>query len=282
MEKLVFDGEFFNVKDTVLCGQLFRFFPSGLKDGAFFVNSLNKRCLIYNQGDKAVIECETADAKYFENYFDLSRDYRAVVNAAKAQGGLLAVSAELGKGIRILNQNKTESLFSFIVSQNNNIPRIKGIIERLCAGAGKKREFYGEEYYAFPTVAELSAKPTEFFKEIGLGYRAEYIKRLADGFAETFDEDGFSAFSTKDLKTRLTAIYGVGGKVADCVSLFGFHRSDSFPVDTWIEKVYREDFGGELRDRTKIAEWFVSRFGENSGYFQQYLFYYKRSSDRRG
>ena len=281
MEKIVFNSEYFNVQDTLLCGQLFRYFPVSEKANAYFVNSADKRCLVYNDGKNAVIECENADRSYFENYFDLSRDYGAIVGAATAQGGVLKTAAALGKGIRILNQNKAEALFSFIVSQNNNIPRIKGIIERLCAGAGSKREFLGEEYYTFPTANELAAKPLEFFKDIGLGYRAEYIKRLADGFNETFNEQEFSVLKTADLKKRLNAIYGVGPKVADCVSLFGFHRLDSFPVDTWIEKVYRENFGGTLSDRAKIADYFVDRFGEHSGYFQQYLFYFKRSLEKQ-
>ena len=280
MEKIVFNSEYFNVTDTLLCGQLFRYFPISGKKNTYFVNSIDKRCLIYNDGENAVIECEDADRAYFREYFDLARDYGAIVNAAKAQGGVLQTAAKLGKGIRILNQNKTEALCSFIVSQNNNIPRIKGIIERLCTGAGKKREFCGEEYYAFPTVSELAAKPLEFFKQIGLGYRADYIKRLADGFSGIFNESAFAALKTGELKKRLTAIYGVGPKVADCVSLFGFHRSDSFPVDTWIEKVYRENFSGTLTDRVKIADFFVGKFGANSGYFQQYLFYYKRTLEK--
>lgn len=280
MGKLVFNGEYFSVADTILCGQLFRYFPTDKKPNAYFVCSADKRCLLYNDGDKAIIECNDSDAEYFKNYFDLSRDYGAIAGAASYHGGILKTAAELGKGIRILNQDKAEALFSFIVSQNNNIPRIKGIIERLCAGAGQKRDFYGETYYAFPTADELAAKPLEFFKEIGLGYRADYIKRLADDFSTVFDENAFSALKTADLKKRLVAIYGVGGKVADCVSLFGFHRADSFPVDTWIEKVYRENFNGTLSDRNKIAEHFVEIFGDNAGYFQQYLFYYKRSKEK--
>ena len=282
MEKIVFNGEYFNLRDTLNCGQVFRFFAAEDRGGAYFVNSADKRCLAYNDGDNAVIECESEDRAYFENYFDLTRDYGAIVNAATAQGGVLKTAAKLGKGIRILNQDKAEALFSFIVSQNNNIPRIKGIIERLCAGAGKKRTFCGAEYYTFPTAAELAAKPLEFFKEIGLGYRAEYIKCLADGFKATFKEKEFSALTTKDLKKWLVAIHGVGPKVADCVSLFGFHRLDSFPVDTWIEKVYRENFNGTLTDRAKIADYFVETFGKNAGYFQQYLFYFKRSLEKEG
>ena len=281
MVKIIADGEFFSIKDTVLCGQLFRYFPVG-KNGAFYINSADKRCLAYNDGDKAVIECEEKDEEYFKNYFDLSRDYRAIVSSAKEQGGIIARACQLGKGVRILNQNRAEALFSFIVSQNNNIPRIKGIIERLCAGAGNKRVFHGEEYYTFPTAEELSAKPLSFFQEIGLGYRAEYIKRLADDFSEVFNEKEFDSLTTADLKKHLVGIYGVGPKVADCVSLFGFHRSDSFPVDTWIEKVYREDMKGALTDRAKIADECVLKFGANAGYFQQYLFYFKRSLEKDG
>ena len=85
----------------------------------------------------------------------------------------------------------------------------------------------------------------------------------------------------KELKQKLLSIFGVGPKVADCVALFGFHRSDSFPVDTWIEKVYREDFKGKLKDRNKISEYFVEKFKENSGYYQQYLFYYKRMIEKQ-
>ena len=280
MEKIVFDREYFNVRDTLYCGQLFRFFPVSGRENAYYVNSVDKRCLLYEDGKNTVIECENSDSAYFRDYFDLSHNYGEIVGAAAAQGGILKTAASLGKGIRILNQNKAETLFSFIVSQNNNIPRIKGIIERMCVGAGQKREFCGEEYYAFPTAEELSAKPLEFFKEIGLGYRAEYIKRLADGFSGIFNESAFAALKTGELKKRLTAIYGVGPKVADCVSLFGFHRSDSFPVDTWIEKVYRENFSGTLTDRVKIADFFVGKFGANSGYFQQYLFYYKRTLEK--
>jgi len=132
------------------------------------------------------------------------------------------------------------------------------------------------------TLEVMAAENEEFYHGIGLGYRAPFIKRLAESVAsgET-NTDEMRALSTKELKNRLLKIYGVGRKVADCVSLFGFHRSDAFPVDVWIEKVYRENFGGTLTDREKISEWFVSEFGEDSGYFQQYLFYYKRSLEKK-
>lgn len=277
--KIVADGEYFSAEDTLCCGQVFRFVPH---EKGYFITSADKRAYVYDEGKTAVVECLASDEEYFHNYFDLARDYKKIVSAAENSGcPVLAQSARLGKGIRILCQDEEEALFSFIVSQNNNIPRIKGIIERLCTALGDKKVFYGAEYYSFPTAEKMSATPLDFYKGIGLGYRAEYIKGLADEIAAGRSVRSLKNLSTEELRKELTHIKGVGPKVADCAVLFGFHRSDSFPADTWIEKVYREDFNGTLTDRKKISDYFVTRFGENSGYFQQYLFYYKRTLEKK-
>ena len=273
--KIVTDGEYFSVKDTLCCGQVFRFVPYGK---GYFITSRDKRAYAYDEGKKGVIECNASDEEYFYNYFDLSRDYKKIVAEAENFGyPVLALSARLGKGIRILLQDEEEALFSFIVSQNNNIPRIKGIIERLCRAIGDKKEFYGEEYFSFPTAEKMAEMSLSFYSETGLGYRAEYIKGLAEKIANGYSVSSLKSLSSEELRKELIGIKGVGPKVADCAVLFGFHRSDSFPADTWIEKVYKEDFNGTLTDRKKISEYFVGEFGDNSGYFQQYLFYYKRT-----
>ena len=276
--KLVYNGEFFNVKDTLECGQVFRFIPH---EKGYKVFSRDKCCYAYNEGDNAVIECQDEDKEYFENYFDVYRDYSLIYNSAVKEGvDILKRSATAGKGIRILNQDKTETLFSFIISQNNNISRIKGIIERLCESLGEKRVFRGETYYAFPSAEIMSKKDENFYKEIGLGYRAEYVRRLAVEIDGGYNIEVLSKLSTDELKRELVSIYGVGAKVANCVTLFAFGRSKSFPVDTWIEKVYVNDFKGNIKNRDKITEYFINRFGENAGYFQQYLFFYKRLEEK--
>lgn len=278
MVKLIFSDQFFNIKDTLSCGQTFRFKP--FKKG-YIVNSSNKCCYCYNEDSSAIIECEDADRDYFYYYFDLDRDYKTIYESALSENvEILSLSAMLGKGIRILNQDSVEMLFSFIVSQNNNIPRIKGIIEKLCLLLGEKKCFYGQEYYAFPTIEKMAEQDLSFYQSIGLGYRAEYIRRLAVDLMSGMSISAFNKLSATELKSQLIKIHGVGPKVADCVALFGFHKSDSFPVDTWIEKVYREDFKGSIKDRAKISEWFTQRFKQNSGYYQQYLFYYKRISEK--
>ncbi len=273
-----FSSEYFSVKDTLECGQVFRF--SAYKNG-YKICTLDKCAFVYNEGDFAVIECLKEDEDYFYNYFDLARDYQTIFNNATSENiDILTKASMAGKGIRLLNQNLVETLFSFIVSQNNNIPRIKGIIEKLCRNLGEKKCFLGEEYFAFPTAEKMALMDEAFYKSIGLGYRAEYIRRLAKDINDGFDIYQFSALGTEDIKRNLTKIYGVGKKVADCVTLFGFRRGDSFPVDTWIEKVYHEDFKGEEKSPEKISKILVERFKENSGYYQQYLFHYKRKGEK--
>ena len=276
MTKIITEEEFFNVKDTLECGQIFRFKPF---EKGYLVFSKDMACYAYNEDVKAVIECETDDEEYFRNFFDLSRDYSSIYSRAKkSEYDIVSLAAEAGKGIRILNQDKTETLFSFLTSQNNRIPRIKSIIERTCAARGVKNSFSGEEYYSFPLPKELFDENVGFYNGLGYGYRSDFIRSTAKRLIENADElDKMTALSTKELKESLMSFKGVGPKVADCVSLFAYHKTDAFPVDTWIEKLYREDFNGAEKNRNKINEFFVNSFGEDSGYIQQYVFYYKRS-----
>lgn len=278
MVKIISDGEFFNVGDSLSCGQTFRFYP--YKKG-YIALAEDKCCYAYDENGRAVIETEKKNEEFFRNYFDLSRDYSQIVSRAIASRfEIIRRSATLGKGIRIFRQNATETLFSFMISQNNNIPRIKKSIEAICLALGDKRSFNGETFYSFPSPERLAEQDAEFYKKAGLGYRAEYVRRLATEIAEGFNPDDLQSLDTPSLRKKLCGIYGVGEKVSDCVSLFGYGRTDSFPVDTWIEKAYKEDFNGTLADRKKISAFFCDEFGNDGGFFQQYLFYYKRSLEK--
>ncbi len=271
--KFDYDSTYFNAKDVLECGQIFRFEPFGK---GYKVFSADKACYVYTEGCKTVAECDDCD--YFYNFFDLERDYAAIIAKARQYGiPVLDDACDKAKGVRILNQNPEEMIYSFIISQNNNIPRIKGIISRICEGLGEKREFMGEEYHAFPSSSALAAKPPEYYKNLGAGYRDVYLAETSARIAAEGIEN-LKALNAAELKKQLLTYKGVGPKVADCICLFGFGKADSFPVDTWIEKLYREDFKGELTDRNKINAYFTSLFGEYSGYVQQYLFYAKRSN----
>lgn len=273
MQKITYDKTYFNPKDVLECGQIFRFEP--FKEG-YKVFSKDKACYVYTSGNSTVIESDFPD--YFYEFFDLGREYAQVIEKIKAFGyPVISHACEVAKGLRLLNQDPEEMLFSFIISQNNNIPRIKGIISRISRTVGERREFMGEEYYTFPTAARLAERDAAFYKALGAGYRDEFIVRTAKRVAAEGIEH-LKSLDAPALKKELLTYHGVGPKVADCVSLFGFKRATSFPVDTWIEKIYREDFNGTLKSRDKINAYFTSLFGEYSGYVQQYLFYCKREN----
>jgi len=172
-------------------------------------------------------------------------------------------------------------LFSFLISQNNNIPRIKKIINSLSEKLGAKKRFLDYEYYAFPTASALQGASEELLKECGLGYRAPYLKILSNEILTNNLLCKLKDLNEESLKAELLKIKGIGEKVANCALLFGFYKTKSFPVDVWIEKIYREDFGGKLTDRSKITAFFIDEFAFDAGYFQQYLFYYKRSLEKQ-
>lgn len=270
---ITFDKTYFNIEDTLKCGQTFAYekYLNG-----YIVNSNGKFANIYYQEDKVVIQTE--HEQFFKNYFDLDKDYAEVcLRASKFNIELLDKAISSGKGIRILKQDPYEMIISFLISQNNNIPRITSSIFYLCKHLGKKVDFYGERY-AFPTAKALANAPMQLLKEAGLGYRSEYVfncAKMIDG--GELDIEKLAKLPTAQLKEQLLKVKGIGEKVANCITLFGFNRLDSFPVDTWIEKVYLEDFKGEKTSRENLTEYFINKFGLDSGIIQQYLFHYKRN-----
>ncbi|MBO5927045.1 MAG: hypothetical protein J6Q38_05780 [Clostridia bacterium] len=275
MQTLKIESEFFCPKATLECGQVFRYKPY-LK--GYLVFSKDKCCYLYKEGAFTYVECD--DATYFKNYFDLARDYKGVYEKVNSfKNSFLTDASNYGKGIRILRQDVVETCFSFIISQNNNILRIKNIIERLCASLGEKYYFKGEECYSFPKVEILACQSLDFYKSLGLGYRDAYVLKFAEKLNGGFNLNALNSLPTLELEKELIKIYGVGKKVADCILLFAFNRTDSFPVDTWIEKLYLENLNGKEKDRNKISKELTLKFGDLSGFIQQYVFYYKRSNN---
>jgi N-glycosylase/DNA lyase len=276
MKVLRFNGEFFNIKDTLECGQIFRF--KEYKEG-FLAYSKDKAFYCYNSGDFAIIECQDEDEEYVKNLFDLSRDYKAIYESVKeVKNSVLKKASDIGKGIRIRNQDISEMVVSFIISQNNNIPRIKNSIEKLCQSAGEKREFLGEGYYTFPSPISLKDKDVDFYKSIGLGYRAEYLYLLIQEINKGFDFYKLSSLKEEELYIELLKVKGIGPKVAECIMLFGYHKTDVFPTDTWVVKAYKHYFGDSENNAISISNKFVEIFGELSGFAQQYLFYQMREN----
>jgi N-glycosylase/DNA lyase len=211
-------------------------------------------------------------------YLDLGRDYKAIVRSIDKNDSYLIDAARFGDGIRILKQDVFETVISYIISQRRSIPSITTSVERISKLCGKKikapklsKPFAKplcDEYYAFPTPEELSSLPFADLENTGVGYRAPYIARAAEGFASgLLDAEALGKLSDEELYKALTAMYGVGTKVANCIMLFAFARTGRFPVDVWIQRIEDKYYGGHFD---------CTPYPDTAGIMQQFMFYYER------
>jgi N-glycosylase/DNA lyase len=171
----------------------------------------------------------------------------------------------------MLNQEPFETLISFIISANNNIGRIRGIIDRLCRLYGEPFGCVGGARYAFPTPERLAALEADDFFGCGCGYRAPYLRETSRAVADGFDLEGLRELPYEQAKKQLVRLKGVGPKVADCVLLFSLGKTDAFPADVWIKRVMKKLYGFEGNDK-QIYEFARERFGECAGIAQQSCF----------
>ncbi len=252
---------------TFECGQCFRWNadPSGVYTGIAF----GKVAKVWAENGSAYISCAEEDyLNIWRDYFDLRRDYAALPRAV-ALDEYSAKAAAFGAGIRILRQDAWEALCSFIISQCNGIPRIKKIIETLCRLFGDGIEYEGKTYYSFPAAVRLASLDEGGLAPLKCGYRAPYIIEAARAVASgALDLERLAGLSYKEALAELTALRGVGRKVADCAILYGLHKQDAFPVDVWMKKAL---------DAHYPKNFDPSVFGEAAGLMQQYIYYYTRS-----
>ena len=259
----------FSAEKTFDCGQCFRFDPVG--EGAF-CGVVGKSAVTVRQLDGALEIDGSDDEAFWRRYLSLDTDYakidRTICEALDGERDRETVrrAVEYGAGIRILRQEPWETTVSFIISQNNNIPRIKKIIAALSELAGER---IADGVYAFPTAAALFELGEEGIAATRCGFRAKYIydaaRRALDGSFDVAAVESFADYASADEYMRRIA--GVGPKVSACALLFGFGRLDAFPIDVWMKRLIATRFPDGL-DHT--------RFGEYAGIAQQYLFYYER------
>ena len=255
----------FNLKQTLECGQCFRFTEN--EDGVFCGVAFNKELAFRADGDLLYINCEQSFAdEFIAPYLSFDEDYD-YINSILSEDKTLKSAIEYAGGIRILRQEPWETLCSFIISQNNNIKRIAGIIDRLCENFGDPIE---DGRYTFPSAEKLSSLFPEDLAPIRSGFRAKYIidaaKKVYSG------EVNFKEIENADIdsaREMLMQISGVGPKVADCVLLFGFHKLEAFPKDVWIKRIMETYYPNGLPE-------FAIKYG---GIAQQYLFHYIRTAE---
>ena len=261
----------FSLYRTLDCGQCFRWEPTDdtLTEHVGIAHGRTLLAAQHTQGE--LILQGVGEDEYlsiWRHYFSLDRDWQAIRADIEGRSPTLKAAAETAEGIRILSQQPYEALISFIISQCNNIPRIKGLIAALCERYGDRIEAPdGTLTYAFPTPESILAHPLSSLTELKVGYRDEYIYSACRAVCDGVIDDVLSAETTRDAERILTSMQGVGAKVAACVLLFGFGRLDAFPVDIWMKRALARYFP-DCRD--------FSVFGQYAGVAQQYLFYRER------
>jgi N-glycosylase/DNA lyase len=259
---IVTDVECFSLALSLDCGQAFRWRQNAgvwrgvVRDKELFVSQEKEKLIFYN--------LKKEDLPFWIKYFDLERDYRGILDTLMCDESLNTACREY-YGIRILRQEPWEALCSFIISSNNNIPRIKGIIERLCRLFGNR---ISEEAWAFPTVKQLSHLSPEDLAPIRAGFRSKYIVDAVQKInKEEVSLERIKGLAYEDAKLELMKIKGVGEKVADCALLYGFNYLETFPKDVWVKRVLSELYPEGLPECVNGYK----------GIAQQYLFHWRRN-----
>ncbi len=263
------------------CGQCFRWnkeedgsYTGVIKNGVINVKKLGKDVEFTGVCDENI-------KQICEEYFNLQTNYEAIKEKLSNIDRYLKNSIEYGNGIRILKQDLWETLLSFIISANNNIPRIKTIIERIAKKYGNRIEYRNKMYYTFPTPEMLQNASIDDFRGLGLGFRDvriyETVQRTLKGEIDL--EKLKQEENTEVLRKKLLEIPGVGPKVADCVMLFALNRFDVFPVDVWVKRVISELYFNKKEQTPNVIHEFAEKqYGNLAGLAQQYLFYWRREN----
>ena len=283
MSKIVLE----DVKDFVPehifeCGQCFRWNKED--DGSYTGVAFGKLINVSMTGKTVQLAHTTVEDfdEVWRDYFDLDRDYGEIKKSLIGYDDVMVKAINSGEGIRILRQDTWEVIASFIISANNNIPKIKKSVEAIAKNYGKKIDrLNGVDYYTFPSYNEVANLSTDDLAACGLGYRSNYLidtaKRLADGGISTLErlkEEGTS----EEVFEFLLTLPGIGPKVANCVLLFGLGKFEAFPIDTWVKKVMKELYGFNEEDTSGMEFFAIENFGDNAGIAQQYLFHYMRNA----
>ena len=266
------------------CGQCFRWNREidGSYTGVFKNNVLN----VKEENGKIKFQgiCNGNIENVVKDYFDFDTNYTKIKETLSKVDKYLEESINFGSGIRILNQDLWEVLISFIISANNNIPRIKGIIEKISKQYGNKITYKGKDYYTFPTPKELSKASIEDLRKLGLGFRDKRVYETTQKIAK--DEINLNKIAqikdTDKIREILETLPGVGPKVADCILLFGLKRFEVFPIDVWVRRIMN-DLYIKNEDETKVNKKEIEKLAKTkyanlAGIAQQYLFYWKRET----
>lgn len=279
MEELEIKVDCFNLKYTLECGQCFRWEKVTDEDNIYIGVIRDRVIKIKQDGNKLIVSSNNMEnlELIIKNYFDIFTDYKGIEEEISKIDDNVNKAVKNTTGIRILNQDFFETLISFIISANNNIPRISRSIKEISKRYGKKILFDEKEYFLFPTPEQLRDIDEEEFRQCGVGFRAKYIKNTVKDILELkIDINDIENIDTVKLRELLMKMQGVGPKVADCILLFSCSRKEVFPIDVWVERVMCNLYfneTGKVMKKKEILEYADNNFGKYAGIVQQHLFH---------
>lgn len=267
----------FKLDDTVTCGQIFRFFPQD--DGSYDIIIKDRVINVYmDEKDLCVSSNKEEDLKeVVMDYFDLNNDYETMNTFLINSDKKLADAVEFSSGLMMIKQDPFETIMSYIISANNGVPQIASALNNIAKNYGEKVTFNEKEYYLFPQYKNLKDVSAQDYRNCKVGFRDKYLKAMVDKLNNNeIDLDEFYELDTKEALAKFMENVGIGPKVESCILLFAYQKYDVFPIDTWVKKVMKNDYG--IEGEKNIREFAIKTYGKYSGIAIQYLFNYGRNS----
>lgn len=259
--------DYFNLAQICESGQCFRM--NAENENVYSIISGDYYLKVEQDGNEITFHCEEREfEEIWKPYFDIEEDYAVYIGKINPRDCYLVNAADFGCGIRILRQDLWEMIVSFLISQQNNIQRIRRCIGNICEKYGtQKINADGEIYYTFPAPEILAGLEEDDLKECNLGYRSKYVVRTAKTIVSgEVDLEQIRQLPYGQAKEELLKLYGVGEKVADCICLFALHHLQAFPVDTHMNQALQKHYKRGFPKR---------RYKGFEGILQQYIFYYE-------
>jgi N-glycosylase/DNA lyase len=265
-----------NLKDTITCGQIFRFIVED--DDSYTVILPDRVVNLKLDNDKLIIDSNNMDniEEVIRKYLDLDYDYdkvnKEIIKVDKSKKEVV----DFCNGLKMINEPRFEVVISYILSANNGVPQIRNSLNNISERFGTKVIFRNKTYYLFPSVDMLKNVSIDDYRECKAGFRDKYIYEFVQKIInKEIDLDSIERMDSNNALNYLMSIKGIGEKVASCILLFGYHRFDVYPIDTWVKKYMKDNYN--LTTVKQIREYMKDKYKENSGLFIQYIFDYSRN-----
>ncbi len=277
MKEIKIKVDCFNLKYTLECGQCFRWKKE--ENSEYYIGVIKDRAIrIKQDGDYIYVSSDNMDnlEEVISKYLELDIDYSDIEKRIATVDDYVKIALTHTSGMRHLRQDLFETIISYIISANNNIPRISKSVNEISKRYGTKVSFENVDYYLFPTPEQLKNVSVKEYRECGVGFRDKYIYETVKKINEkTIDLDNMNNLTTKELKDVLLSLNGIGPKVADCILLFSCSRQEVFPVDVWVERIMKKLYfkDNEKVSKKDIMKYAIDNFGCDAGIIQQHLFY---------